>query len=131
MQEQEQIKSRRRLDWPTVVLNFVLLLLMLSLCGWWGLPLIVGSKTIVIRVATDGLVRVHGVPLANRTLSKLAFSLLARSNAKVHLDWQSPLGERTMDLPMSKGGGTQAQLGLLHAMGRAGVTNLVFTANPK
>ena len=127
---EERIKSREQLGSRTTLLAAVLLFVS-GFCAWWGLPLLTESKEVVMRVGTDGVARVYGIPLANRSLRKAALSILARSEAKVRLDWQPPGGEQGIGKPFTMGGATRAQLELLHAMAKAGVTNsfLTFSTN--
>ncbi len=127
---EEQIASRKECGSWAVLLAGALLLV-LGACAWLGLPLVSESKKIVIKVGTDGVARVYGIPLANKSIRKAALSVITCSKAKVHLDWQSPGGEQTIDKPLTRGGATRAQLELLRAMTKAGVTNLILTHSTK
>jgi hypothetical protein len=119
---EEQIESRTHPSSRAVLLASVLLLV-LGVCAWWGLPLVTASKKVVIKVGTDGVARVYGIPFANKSLRKAALSVIARSKTTVHLNWESPGGEQTINKPLTRGGATPAQLELLHAMAKAGMTN--------
>jgi len=103
-------------------------LLLLAAAGvWWGLPLVAAARTVVMRVGTDGVPRVYGIPLANKVPREAALSVLAHSKATVQLVWQAPGSENSIHKPLTRGGATTAQLGLLRAIGKAGVTHVVLT----
>ena len=127
---QEQIESGKPSRGRAALLTSVLLLV-LGVCGWWALPLATESKKLILKVGTNGVAQVYGVPLANKSLRKAALSIIARSKAKIQLDWQSPRGEQTMNKPLTRGGATPAQLEFLHAMAKAGLTNSALTFTSK
>lgn len=125
-----QIESKKQpSSWPLLLAG--MLLFVLTACMWWRLPLVTASKEVVINVGTDGVARVYGIPLANKSIRKAALSVVARSKAKVRLDWQSPGGKQTINKPLSRGGATPAQLELLHDMAKAGVTSSFLTFSTK
>ena len=108
--------------WVASILGTILVMLASGGC-WWTLQGL-GPKSVVVYVGTNGVLRVVGVPLQNKAVRKAALSLVARSKAAVHLQWQSPGGKQGMGKPMTRGGATTAQLETLHAMAKAGITNL-------